>query len=120
MDNRELISHLQYYKDLIMLTKEQIVKFTNPIYITDIISNKLKASFAHEFNDPFDSRFIINKTNIINLAKITNKPIDYIKFYISLFQSVQITSLIKTDPLSYHANLMWGHYANSGKGIAVI
>jgi len=97
-----------------------LVKFTKAEYIKDVVKNKLKASFPHEFNDPFDSLFNLTDQEITEIAKNNKVSIEYVKFHLSLFQSIQITSFINVDPISHNANLMWAHYANSGKGIAIL
>lgn len=97
-----------------------LVKFTKLDYIDTVINNKLKAGFPHEFNDPFDPRLHLDKKKAIELAISLKIPFEVVEFYVEHLSSVQITSFIRQNPVSYKSNLMWAHYANSGKGMAVL
>ncbi len=99
---------------------ENVVKFTKTDYISTIVENKIKPGFAHEFNDPFDSMLHLSEKDIIQIAEEVKVTTDIAKLYIEQIHSIQILSLIKVNPLSYKSNLMWGHYASSGKEMAVI
>ena len=53
-----------------------LVKFTKIDYIDSIIEGKLWASFANEFNDPFDAQIIL--ANNFSLLDLITKKEDYI------------------------------------------
>jgi|GEM_PF-3093472 len=97
-----------------------LVKFTKLEYIDTIIDNKIKAGFPHEFNDPFDSRLHIAEARARTLAQSLQVPFDLIEYHMELLSYIQITSLIRQDPFSYESNLMWAHYADSGRNMAVL
>lgn len=114
-----------------------LVKFTNYKYIDSIINGQIKSSFSKNFNDPFDSRLILDDEIIQEIAEnldfsksgITSVPvlkdkISSVKFHIEMINSSQITSFIKyqneQDPFTHESSmLMWAHYAENGKNLAV-
>jgi hypothetical protein len=97
-----------------------LVKFTKADYISIITENLIKAGFPHEFNDPFDSRFYLSAADIKSVAQEYGIPIDMVNFYIEQIESFQITSFTRTNPLEPGANLMWAHYGDSGRGLAIL
>lgn len=99
---------------------KELVKFTKLEYLGDILNNKLKASFPHEFNDPFDSQLHISRDDLQEIAKHANVDVKEVSFHENFILTTQSTSLIEIDPISYKANLMWSHYADCGSGIAVV
>lgn len=97
-----------------------LVKFSKSEHIEELLNGKIKASFAHEFNDPFDSRLYVSEDDISFIAENSKYDPVLIKFYLNMFESTQITSFIKCDPVKFEESiLMWAHYAASGKDIAV-
>lgn len=97
-----------------------LVKFTNYQYIDSIIKGRIKSSFSSSFNDPFDSRLIIDEKSISQIATDLSLDIDAVKFHIKMINSAQISSFTKCDPFAHeNSMLMWAHYADSGKNLAV-
>lgn len=97
-----------------------LVKFSNYQYVDTLLDGKLKSSFPHEFNDPFDSRLYLSEEKKLSIAKKFNRSVEEVNFYFHMIQSTQISCLIECDPFDFNKSmLMWAHYADSSKNLAV-
>lgn len=91
---------------------EYLPKFKNLSYAIDLIRNDtIYLNNPFNFNDPLDSYFItlLNEDGYANYAPIKN--------YIDLPKNIKIFCATKTENLVNV--LMWTHYADFHRGIAI-
>lgn len=78
--------------------------------IFTILNGHLAFSNPKNFNDPLDTKFIIDNTKDTEVKEILKK------FKIRCFSGGEATDDKNTEPLN---TLMWSHYADEHKGIAI-